>query len=272
MEKQSQRDRSDGRPGRGKATRRKERASGIVHVQSKEMLSRLLYTNPVCLLSTGAHDSTGPANIMVISWLTPLTNQGLLLLSVNERRHTATKLRACPAFVLNVPVSGSEDRVLAIGKCNGRDVNKITQLGIDLCSPGWTTLGENASLVAVPECICHIVCEVLTMENYEGHWLVKAQINDAWVRTEYWAPNGQLVPSEPTVPPYLTFLGSQRFAYVVSKPFPIEGKKQEEQEPIQAQKLDSGMHCARQGLLSSVALVGTLCFLVGYTMGRRRMP
>ena len=87
-----------------------------VRVREKQMLSRLLYPNPVCMLTTPGHAATGGPNVMTISWLTPLNNSGAIVLSVNCKRHSARKLQACPEFVLNVPAHGFEDTVLAIGK------------------------------------------------------------------------------------------------------------------------------------------------------------
>ena len=80
------------------------------------MLSRLLYPNPVCMLSTPAHMDTGGPNVMTISWLTPLNNFALILLSVNCKRHTAAKLQACPDFVLNIPAHGFEETVGCVQK------------------------------------------------------------------------------------------------------------------------------------------------------------
>ena len=42
-------------------------------VVAKPLLSRILYTNPVCLLTTSDH-VTGRRNVMTISWLTPIDN------------------------------------------------------------------------------------------------------------------------------------------------------------------------------------------------------
>ena len=41
-------------------------------LQDPQMLTRLLYPNPVCLLSTYAPPR--PPNIMTITWLTPINN------------------------------------------------------------------------------------------------------------------------------------------------------------------------------------------------------
>ena len=110
-----------------------ERAS-VTRIDEKQMLSRLLYPNPVCMLSTPAHAATGGPNVMTISWLTPLNNFGLVLLSVNAKRHTAAKLRGCPDFVLNIPAHGLEETVLAIGKHSGAQGDKFAKLGIEVCA------------------------------------------------------------------------------------------------------------------------------------------
>ena len=110
-----------------------ERAS-VTRIDEKQMLSRLLYPNPVCMLSTPAHAATGGPNVMTISWLTPLNNFGLVLLLVNAKRHTAAKLRGCPDFVLNIPAHGLEETVLAIGKHSGAQGDKFAKLGIEVCA------------------------------------------------------------------------------------------------------------------------------------------
>ena len=53
-------------------------------------LSRLLYPNPVCFLSSWAG---GRRNLMTISWLTAVDNEGRFVLSMNQRRHTARRRR-----------------------------------------------------------------------------------------------------------------------------------------------------------------------------------
>jgi len=65
--------------------------------------------------------------------------------------------------------------------------------------------------------VCHIVCKVRSMTEEAGHWLVQAEMCEAFVQRCYW--NGkQLCGRDKGVPPFLTFLGSQRFGYVVSEP------------------------------------------------------
>ena len=92
----------------------------------KHLLARVLYTNPVCLLSTrrplgpttppapgdgavagtaeSCHATCGTSakahetNVMTVTWLTATSNRGHFVMSLNERRHTAAMLRDAPNF------------------------------------------------------------------------------------------------------------------------------------------------------------------------------
>jgi len=102
-----------------------------------QAFARLLYTNPVCLLTTtlGKRVVTGedpepegftgaPVNVMTISWLTATTNvAGGFVMSMNCSRHTAKLVEATGRFVLNVPVRGMEETVRRIGRSSGSDTD-----------------------------------------------------------------------------------------------------------------------------------------------------
>ena len=97
-------------------------ADAVVTIREKNLLSRLLYPNPVCLLSvSGDHER----NIMTVSWLTCIDNCGNFICSLNKKRHTVELLRKTKTFVLNVPVQGQESLVLAIGSATGRQCDKF---------------------------------------------------------------------------------------------------------------------------------------------------
>lgn len=111
---------------------------------------RLLYPSPVCFLSVvdnagrdHAHDdnqkaSSRKCNVMVISWITTIPantkttstaddandagigNHGLVLLSMNTRRHTASILHRNKNFSLSVPVQGMQDLIWNVGSASGR--------------------------------------------------------------------------------------------------------------------------------------------------------
>lgn len=132
----------------------------VVCITEKQLLSRLLYANPVCLLTTpgivklpGNSLSCGNAedqilsqqnetypNIMTVSWLTPVDNSGGIIMCLNSKRNTCGRIQsALSKFVLNVPVAGMENMILNIGSCSGNDVDKYAAFDISLCNPGWNT-------------------------------------------------------------------------------------------------------------------------------------
>lgn len=220
------------------------------YVTQKQLLSRFLYPNPVCLLSL-TDSSTVPAfqNVMTISWLMPIDNQGNIMLSMNATRCTAEKFATLPVghpFVLNIPNSELQELVLEIGKSSGFNVDKFSNLAIDSCLPGWqSTLNmevlipnkpngklskkqisqqERLALVsqtcAITSCIAHLVCTLVccTDANNVGfrdsnHILISSNISCAYVMNEYW--NGRnFVAQSPESSPILSFLGSGVFGHI----------------------------------------------------------
>ena len=117
-----------------------EGTEGICEVKAAQF-SRLLYTNPVCILSSCSERLQ--RNLMTISWLTPLDNQGRLMCSINKRRHSAAGVLHHKTFVLNVPPANLAETLLAIGACSGESVDKVERFSAPLggfCRPGWKSL------------------------------------------------------------------------------------------------------------------------------------
>ena len=140
----------------------------VVALEDPKLMSRLLYPNPVCLLSVAprprgdagvAAEDDAPAdggdavpedgghrpNVMTISWLAPINNDAAFVCSINLRRFTLRMLRSNGGrFCLSVPAKGFEKTVLAIGACSGWRNDKPAKLGFELCSPGWGVDDESA--------------------------------------------------------------------------------------------------------------------------------
>ena len=206
----------------------------------RQMLSRLLYPNPVCILSV----CEPIRNMMILSWITATDNAGNIFMSINQKRYTAELLSVSSYFVLNVPVSGMEECIVNIGKCSGRDVDKFVTCGVNHCYPGWTPIGADATrikkplakklrglgdeyphLIAVNECVAHIVCRVKRIDtevvsDKNSHLFVFAEIVYAYVMNDYWdgtSFSGNYL----LTPPILSFLGSGKFAHIVRKDFSL---------------------------------------------------
>jgi len=177
--------------------------------------SRVLYQNPVCLLSTTSLDRPPKRNVMTVSWLTAIDNKGGFVMALNRRRASAERIvhafkeSDVPLFTLGVAVAGMETLLLQIGGCSGRDVDKATAInGWSYCVPGWreadsssttTTLKpscrserdklENAiaGQRAVAESVAHLVAQIVDVRELEnGHILVFAKSVRVFVRPGYW--------------------------------------------------------------------------------------
>ena len=254
-----------------------------IKLVDEKSFSRLLYTNPVCFLTTVNRESKLTWNAMVISWLSATNNTGKFMMSVNKCRHTASILTSKDRdvdFILCVPVAGMEDLVLNVGKASGKwgkskfagecedkicdkdeskgdpqsQVESTTELiaptgvktsrqqkkrkfknGVDglvaVRIGGVEKAPQNEhDPIAILGTVAHLVCKTYRIvDGKDGnaidddHHLILAEVKEAYVHRDYWneekiqfqpmtkkIENGELQPA-----PYLTFLGSQRFGYVV---------------------------------------------------------
>jgi flavin reductase (DIM6/NTAB) family NADH-FMN oxidoreductase RutF len=68
---------------------------------------------------------------------------------------------------------------------------------------------------AIKDTPAHMCCRVIRRSDAAdaGHWLVVAQIEEAFVHPDYW-DDKVLEPRKEGLPPLLTFLGSQRFSAI----------------------------------------------------------
>lgn len=175
---------------------------GWEEVRNPQMRSRLLYTNPVCLLTTVAPDLA--LNCMVLSWLTCSDNAGGIICSVNSKRHSALALQLPQAkFTLSIPTHSMEEMVLGFGSRSGRDGDKMS---------GVRTLpavGEFPPGIDHEHVVAVLGCQVrkLDVDSVEGHLVLFARIECATVRQSHWREGKWLVGN----PGLLYFMGTKRF-------------------------------------------------------------
>jgi flavin reductase (DIM6/NTAB) family NADH-FMN oxidoreductase RutF len=213
--------------------------------------SRILYTNPVCFLSTtDSHGGPPKRNVMSVTWLSATNNSGKFMMSINSKRYTASLLTKETCFVLSVPVKGMEELVLSVGKTSGRwKSSKFPKDHIDnskdSCSLAEgqkkkkfkfehgidglvaTKIGTSLEITdeeepfAIQGTVAHLVCQSYKIFDLESqiidneHYLVMAQVKDAYVDKEYWDTKKKLFRPSSKANPYLTFFGSQTFGYVM---------------------------------------------------------
>ncbi|KAJ3150571.1 hypothetical protein HDU89_002978 [Geranomyces variabilis] len=193
----------------------------------KHMLSRLLYPNPVCLLSVAAPAENGSTdaadetqtphawerNIMTISWLTATDNHGRFVCSINLNRRSCTLVRRAMGFVLNIAPTSLQPLLLAVGSTSGHDkADKFTALSIPTCQPGFQPHSTSTTPTpAIPTAAAHADCIVEEWSERHGHAVLFCRVVRGWARSEWW--DGKCLGS--VEDPLLSFMGSKRFARVV---------------------------------------------------------
>jgi len=188
----------------------------FIPVEASNMLSRILYTNPVCLL-TSLHENQ--RNVMTITWLTPVDNSAHFICSMNRSRHSSSLVTSSKRFSLSVPTADISDIVLKIGGCSGSEIDKFEQFVGDTLggSKPLTIIQRNTSsgnFICFRECCAHMCCVIeKELESIcPGHHLFYCKIIEGHVKEGYWKEGKNFIPLSDNFTPYLTFLGSQNFA------------------------------------------------------------
>ena len=113
----------------------------------------LLEPGPVVLLTT-AHK--GRANVMTMSWQTMVEFEPpLIACVVSNANYSFAALRATKECVIAIPALELASKVVAIGNCSGREVDKFTKFGLTPAP---------AKCVAPPlvaECFANLECRVV---------------------------------------------------------------------------------------------------------------
>ena len=113
-----------------------------VELEDPKLRSRLLYANPVCILTT-VDEERRRRNAMVVSWLTPINNHGCFVVAINKQRHSASLLLARRAFALSPAVHGMEEMLVAIGRSHGHLVDKFSEVeGLVAASLGSSSAAD----------------------------------------------------------------------------------------------------------------------------------
>lgn len=134
---------------------------------------QLLEPGPVVLLTT-RHG--GRPNVMTMSWhmmveFTP----PLIACIVSNAGYSFAGLRATKECVIAVPAVGLAEKVVAVGNCSGRDVDKFDTIGLTPL-PAVTV---KAPLVA--ECFANLECKVVETRLVTSLNLFVLEVTAAWI-------------------------------------------------------------------------------------------
>ncbi len=133
---------------------------------------QLLEPGPVVLLTTARK---GRANVMVMSWHMMVEFEPPLVACViSNADYSFAALRATRECVLAIPALELAPKVVEIGNCSGRDVDKFQKFGL---TP------KPAMRVAAPlvaECFANLECRVAETRLVNKYNLFVLEVLKAW--------------------------------------------------------------------------------------------
>jgi flavin reductase (DIM6/NTAB) family NADH-FMN oxidoreductase RutF len=133
---------------------------------------QLLEPGPVVLLTT-AHK--GRANMMAMSWHMMVEFEPpLIACVVSNADYSYTALRATKQCVIAIPALTLAPKVVQIGNCSGRDVDKFQSIGLT-AAPARLV---EAPLVA--ECFANLECKVVDIHLVNKYNLFVLEVLKAW--------------------------------------------------------------------------------------------
>jgi flavin reductase (DIM6/NTAB) family NADH-FMN oxidoreductase RutF len=133
---------------------------------------QLLEPGPVVLLTT-AHE--GRANIMTMSWHMMVEFEpALVACVVSNANHSFAALRATKECVIAIPPLKLAPKVVGIGNCSGRDVDKFAKFRLTQVP------AERVAAPLVAECFCNLECKVVDTHLVNRFNLFILEVVRAW--------------------------------------------------------------------------------------------
>lgn len=135
----------------------------------------LLEPGPVLLLATAGKDRP---DVMAMSWQMPVEFEPPLVACVlGPSDYSYGLLRKNRECTLNIPTVELAEKVVAVGNCSGRDVDKFETYGLT---------AKSAALVGAPlvkECYASLECRVHDTRMVNRYGIFILEVVKAWVDT-----------------------------------------------------------------------------------------
>ncbi len=133
----------------------------------------LLEPGPVVLLTTARK---GRANVMTMSWHMMVEFEPpLVACVVSNANYSFAALRATKECVIAVPAVGLARKVVDVGNCSGRDVEKFERFGLTPAP------AERVTAPLVAECFANLECKVADAGLVNKYNLFILEVLKAWI-------------------------------------------------------------------------------------------
>lgn len=133
---------------------------------------KLIEPGPVVLLTTS---SGSRPNVMTMSWHMMVEFEPpLIACVVSEADHSFRALRRTRQCVIAIPAARLASKVVKIGNCSGRDIDKFARFGLTALP------AENVSAPLVGECFANLECRVTDTRLVLRYDLFILEVVAAW--------------------------------------------------------------------------------------------
>jgi len=133
---------------------------------------QLLEPGPVVLLTTARR---GRANLMTMSWHMMVEFEPpLVACVVSSANHSFAALQATKECVIAVPALELAPKVVEVGNCSGRDVEKFEKFSLT------PVLAERVAPPLVAECFANLECKVVDTTLVNQFNLFVLEVVKAW--------------------------------------------------------------------------------------------
>ena len=134
---------------------------------------QLLEPGPVVLLTTA---NKRRANVMTMSWHMMIEFEPpLIACVVSNANYSFAALRATKGCVIAIPARRLAGKVVGIGNCSGRDVDKFKRFSLT----AMPALRVKAPLIA--ECFANLECKVVDAGLVNKYNLFVLEVLKAWI-------------------------------------------------------------------------------------------
>jgi flavin reductase (DIM6/NTAB) family NADH-FMN oxidoreductase RutF len=133
---------------------------------------QLLEPGPVVLLTTARKDH---ANIMTLSWYMMVEFEPpSIACVVSNANYSFAALRATKECVIAIPALKLASKVVGVGNCSGRDVDKFKRFHLTLAP------AERVAAPLVAECFANLECKVVDTRLVNEFNLFILEVLKAW--------------------------------------------------------------------------------------------
>jgi flavin reductase (DIM6/NTAB) family NADH-FMN oxidoreductase RutF len=133
---------------------------------------QLLEPGPVVLLTTARR---GQANIMTMSWYMMVESEPPLIASVvSNANYSFAALQATKECVIAIPSLELAQKVVGVGNCSGRDVDKFKRFHLTPAP------AERVAPPLVAECFTNLECKVVDTRLVNEFNLFILEVVKAW--------------------------------------------------------------------------------------------